>query len=62
MMFCACESLCSIYPLKLGDISRIAEVSFVSSLGQSLIAESWWDLCECQAEFGYVLGPCCVST
>ena len=44
---------------KSNDIARIAEVSFVSSLGYSCIVDASWDLCGCQDEFGYMLGPCC---
>ena len=42
---------------KKGDIARIAEVSLVYWSG---IGEILWDLCECQAQFGYMLDPCCV--
>ena len=34
------------------NISRIAQV--VSSLGLSCIGLPLWDMCECQAEFGYI--------
>ena len=36
---------------ELGDIVRIAEVIFVSSVCQ-VLGRHWWDLYECPAEFG----------
>ena len=41
-------------------VTSIATAFGPPNFEMEITPPAWWDLCECQAEFGYVLGPCCV--